>query len=329
MAIDRSKMRKNLSGRADESAKNAASSGSWHPVWHDLPIPVYKKIPEKIPFVFDIIPFVVSEDFLVNEQTHRVLHRKDEYYYSIDYWVHTKCGPSNHNILCPRKSLGLPCPICEIADERKKEVEFGDKEKFKVHVKPFLPMHRHMYQIWVHDRAKEEENKGVQLLDMAHFSLEQNLLLIAKDPETGENIEFSWPGVEGKRICFMREGAGATNTQYLGHKFIDRKEEIPDEIVNQAVPLNEYITIYTYDEISDIINGSQGASEDDEEQSDNDSSEKKEAPVRKRRQLPGKEVKKNPCPFNHKFGEDCDQEDDCSACDDDVYTKCAAARDDQ
>ena len=44
MAIDRSKMRKSMANRVDESAKNAESSGGFHPIWTDLPIPVYKKI---------------------------------------------------------------------------------------------------------------------------------------------------------------------------------------------------------------------------------------------------------------------------------------------
>lgn len=364
MAIDRSKMRASLSGRADESAKRAESNKSYHSyILDSLPIPTFKKIPEGS-IVFDIIPFTVSEDFLVSADTHRPAYNAGEFHYNLDLWVHTGVGPRNWNIVCPRHHLGKPCAICEEADRRKENVEYGDKERFKKEVKPFLPQHRNVYQIWIHDRAKVEENKGVQLLEISFFSLEEKLLAIRKHPETGETIEFAWPGVDGKRITFTRKGTGKDNTQFLGYNFLNRTEEIPDWILEMAVPLNEYIEILEPKQIEEIFLAGQ---DDDVEEDDQEGNQDKqtheeerkprgsrltsrktetpEEPRRERRSVPEEETpeeprrerrgsrrdrlaRQNPCPYGYAFGEDVDNKPECGGdCPEDTYNACSAKYD--
>ena len=291
MAIDRSKMRKSLQSRVEESSRNTESGGGRNFVPYidekNLPIPLFKKIPEGS-IVFDIIPFQVSEDFLVDPASRRPQYVPGEWYYYLDLHVHQKVGPSNHNVICPKMHLGKPCPICDIADAKKQTIEFGDKEGWKEEVMPFLPKRRSVYQIWVHDKSKDEEDKGVQLLEISYHSLEKTLMAIAKDPETDETIDFAWPGVEGKKITFTRKGTGMTNTQYMGHKFLDRKEDVPDEIVEGTCSINEYITLMTPEEIKKLMNA--GEDDDEEEKprrgnkatkgADDDDSERKARPNR-------------------------------------------------
>ena len=292
MAIDRSKMRKSLQTRQEESTRNAESGGGrgFIPYIDEkaLPIPLFKKIPEGT-IVFDIIPFQVSEKFLIDPISRRPQYVPGEWYYYLDLHVHQKIGPSNHNVICPKMHLGKPCPICDIADAKKQGIEFGDKEGWKAEVMPFLPKRRSVYQIWIHDKSKDEEDKGVQVLEISFHSLEKELLAIAKDPETDETIDYAWPGIEGKKITFTRKGTGMTNTSYVGYKFLDRKEEIPDEIVDGTCAINEYITIMTPEEIKKLMNA--GEDEDDEEEkprrgnrtskdTDDDDSERKARPNR-------------------------------------------------
>ena len=291
MAIDRSKMRKSLQTRQEESTRNAESGGGrgFIPYIDEkaLPIPLFKKIPEGT-IVFDIIPFQVSEKFLIDPVSRRPQYVPGEWYYYLDLHVHQKIGPSNHNVICPKMHLGKPCPICDIADAKKQGIEFGDKEGWKAEVMPFLPKRRSVYQIWIHDKSKDEEDKGVQVLEISFHSLEKELLAIAKDPETDETIDYAWPGIEGKKITFTRKGTGMTNTSYVGYKFLDRKEEIPDEIVDGTCAINEYITIMTPEEIKKLMNA--GEDEDEEEKprrgnkatkdTDDDDSERKARPNR-------------------------------------------------
>ena len=114
-------------------------------------------------------------------------------------------------------------------------------------------------------------------------------MAIAKDPETDETIDYAWPGIEGKKITFTRKGTGMTNTSYVGYKFLDRKEEIPDEIVDGTCAINEYITIMTPEEIKKLMNAGEDEDDDDEKprrgnkatkDTDDDDSERKARPNR-------------------------------------------------
>lgn len=330
MKIDRSKMHKSLANRVDESAKTFQNSRSNYVPYYrtDIRTPFIKKFPENTPIIIDIIPFICTENFLLNDNM-RPAYIKGEFYYNLDLFVHMNMGPSKTSILCPKKHLGKPCRICEIAEERKEDCEYGDKEKFKKVVKPFLPQHRTMYNIWWHDRPKEEEKKGVQILEFAHFSLEEQLLAISEqydeDEQTTTRIQFHYPGLEGRKIYFVRKGTGM-NTQYQGYKFMDRKEEIPDEILEQAFPLNELPKILSYKEINAIINASDEEEDDSskEDNEDNDES-KEEKPTKQSLRGTRQPAKKSKCPFKHKFGEDHDQTEDCTACEDDVFSECRDA----
>lgn len=361
MAIDRSKMRKALKERQEQSARTAESGSSNYVPYikvKELPIPFIKKIPEG-DIVFDIIPFQVSENFLINPETRRPEYRAsdDDWYYVLDLWVHGNVGPGNHSVICPKKHLGTSCPICDIADKNKKNVEYGDKEAWKSLVQPFLPKRRVVYQVWVHvlgKSKKEEEEKGVQILEMSHFHMEKELVAIARDPETGESIDFAWPGVEGKKVSFSRKGTGMENTQFFGHKFINRKEDLPDEILDQAIPLNEYITIMDADEIQELLDAAPPESSDDDEEAPRKPSkplgrpkdeDEEEAPRKARKPLgrpkdedeeedkprrrrPSRDEEDNPCPKGHRFGVDTDDHKDCEDCPDRKYNACAAKKQD-
>lgn len=363
MAIDRSKMRKALKERQEESSRTAEQGSSNYVSYikiKELPVPFIKKIPEG-DAVFDIIPFQVSENFLVNPETRRPEYRPgdDNWYYVLDLWVHGNVGPSNHSVVCPKKHLGTSCPVCDIADKNKKDVEYGDKEAWKSLVQPFFPKRRVVYQVWVHvlgKSKKEEEEKGIQILEMSHYHMEKELVAIARDPETGESIDFAWPGVEGKKVSFTRKGMGMENTQFFGHKFINRKEDIPDEILESSIALNEYITIMSADEIQELMDAAKPESDDDEaprktrkplgrpkddeeeeeaprkprktlgRSSDEDETpRKREAPARRR---PSRDEEENPCPKGHVFGDDNEEYEDCAECPDRKYNACAAKKQD-
>lgn len=126
-----------------------------------------------------------------------------------------------------------------------------------------------------------------------HLS-EKNIVAIAKNNRTGEFIPFADPD-EGKTIEFTREGKGVT-TDYTGFKFVDR-EPIPDEVLDQAVCLDDYIQILSYDELKSVLgvsnnthrNSSPKSAEVDEDElpfdkgSDRDEQKEPEQPSRRQR----------------------------------------------
>ncbi len=176
--------------------------------------------------LIDIIPFIAGEN-----------HPKtpvDELAYNVGFWAHYNVGPNNDSYACPIKTWGksakVRCPICEyISKMNLKETDEELYDKIKAR-------RRTAYLVWVHD-SDNDEDAGIQILDVAHFFLEEKLREIAKRPRGGGSIVFS-DYDEGKTIIFSRSGSGK-GTRVVGHRFDDRPEPIPDDILDESFSLDE------------------------------------------------------------------------------------------
>jgi hypothetical protein len=205
-----------------------------------------KKIPVGINFfsckegshIVDILPFEVGPDMPFDDQNKPVTAEGD-FDYVLDLWVHQNVGKMQQPFVCPYENFGLPCPICEYIKANRLPKPEWSKTRAK---------RRSIYLIW--DRTSSEmEKKGVQIFDAAHFFMEEKILEIATLPRGGGFEVFSHPDT-GKSVCWSRKGAGAENTNYLGHRFIDRESPIPDKILDMTFPLDGVINMHpTYDEI--------------------------------------------------------------------------------
>lgn len=250
MAFDRSALRKGIAGATQASAARADEGPGFKTYLKSCGRPRYGKIPEGT-LILDIIPFVMGSDF--NEH-----YKAGNTYYNVDVWVHNNVGPTGDTVVCPSATFGKPCPICEERERRARNGEDNDTR-----IKPLRPKRRCVYNIWVHDPARTEQNKGVQLFEIAHFSFESELLTISRDPLTGEFTIFADPD-QGKTVCFDRKGTGRENTRYSGFRFLDRKAPIPDAILEQAVSLETVVTVLPYADIAAKFYG------DDQEQQPGD-----------------------------------------------------------
>ena len=250
MAIDRAALRAKLAGRTAQSYNNKDSEGGFRTYVRSIyDRPIFKKFPEGS-IMLDLIPFVVSQDFMVDLEypgKPRYLAGKPEYF--LEVYSHMNIGPNNWNICCPSKNFGLPCPICE---------EYGRLQAagadWETVLKPLKLNRRCVYAVWMHDvPALKEEAKGIQILEIAHFSLEASIMPLARDPRTGAMIEISDPD-EGRTVYFERKGTKKDNTKYLGFQLLTR-DPIPDEILAQAPPLNEAIEVLDYEQIKSLFYG--------------------------------------------------------------------------
>ena len=162
--------------------------------------------------------------------------------YVLDLWVHYNIGPTQDSYVCPAMNYGQPCPVCEHVNELRKREVPDDKLIDSIKAK-----RRSIYIVWVHDSDKEEK-LGPQVWDVAHFFMEKELSERAKKPRGGGYIAFADPD-DGKTVFFKRKGMGQTNTEYIGHQFLDREEKLPDEIVDHGISLDETIHIPSYSEL--------------------------------------------------------------------------------
>jgi len=220
------------------------------------------KIPDGINFfackeaqhIVDILPWEAGPDMPLDEQNIPVTEEGD-FDYVLDLFVHQNIGKINNPYVCPYENFGKPCPICEYMKANRLE----KKEWSKIR-----PKRRSIYLIWNRTNP-EEEKKGIQIFDAAHFFMEEKIEEIAKLPRGGGYIVFSDPD-NGKSVCWTRKGSGQENTQYLGHRFMDRESSIPDRILDKTFSLDQVVNMHpSYDIIAKAFAEDQKAAGKDTE----------------------------------------------------------------
>ena len=199
--------------------------------------------------LIDIIPYPAGK--------HDPKSKENEWGYLLDIWVHYAVGVNQDAYVCPARNYSLPCPICEYREEVRRTEDYDEDL-----VKELTPKRRSIYNVVCYDSEKEEA-KGIQIFDCAHWFMEKHISSLAKTPirgagkSTDSYIAFSDPD-EGKSIAFTRKGS-RRNTEFLGHKFVDRNYQIPDDILNAAFILDESVNICTYEEIKNAFLGGAGS----------------------------------------------------------------------
>lgn len=193
--------------------------------------------------ILDIIPFLAGPNH------HQV--REGEPTYLLDIWVHQKVGMDENDVVCLARNYNDPCPICEYINAQRLNKDLD--EEAEEALKALNPKRRCLYNIICYDSTREE-SRGIQLWEVAHFLFEKKILSVARHPRGGGFVPFSSPN-NGKSIYFEREGSGITNTQYLGHKFIERQSEVTDEILEEAYILDELVIKLSYEQIKEALLG--------------------------------------------------------------------------
>lgn len=211
----------------------------------------------------DIIPFEAGPDMPFGNDD-KPITEEGELDYVVDLFVHMNVGNMNKPFVCPYENFGKACPICEFIKANRL-----DKEDWK----KLVAKHRVVYLLWVHD-SREEEKKGIQIFEASHFFTQEKIEEIAKLPRGGGYENFSHPDT-GKTLAWTRKGSGQENTQYLGHRFVDRDAPIPDRILDQSFPLDSVINMHPeYEEIEKEFKGTLkrmkllGSGEDDDMDTD-------------------------------------------------------------
>lgn len=248
----------------------------------------------------DIIPYIVGS-------SHPTLNEGD-IAFLLDVYRHGNVGPNEDSFICLSRSFNQPCPICEDQREKRRDGQYSDDD-----LKPLNPSRRNIYNIWVHDNDKEL-NKGVQLWEVAQWYFDKHVSARAKKSKTGELINYPDP-INGKAIQFERKGKGAKNTEYLAHTFVDRDWEISEEILRQAIPLDQIIKIPTYDEVYQAHFGTAPKTTSEEDDISMYPSPKKpltKTPVKQ--EVVQETTEEEGCPYGGKFGVDINNYEECSEC---------------
>lgn len=217
--------------------------------------------------------------------------------YGFQYWRHANVGPEKLMVVCPLKTFGHKCPICELADQMKAEHGYKSKEYTDL-----APKSRVIYNVVLPEDDKEE----VLLMDESWALFEKEMILASKNKAARKGKDYiRFADVEeGYTVFFAveRQKLGTFEfNKYSTFDFEKRDEAHDVSIIKKTISPDEYITEMSYEQLEALLNGD---SFEDAEAEDEDVAEE-EAPVDKGPK----------CPAGLKYGRDYDPDrDECDDC---------------
>lgn len=193
----------------------------------------------------------------------------------LTYHVHRNVGPEGVNVICPKKTFGGKCPICE--HQFKLADQFGT---WKVdEVKSLFPQERIAH--WIIDLNAKEEKPIV--LDNAVSTFYENLER-AYNKRVKKKGEFYYADVEegftieGSTIE-KSLGSGGSYFVFSDISFEERIDEYDESILDEITPLEEFLKVSSYKEIEALFFAEDESDEEDEAEEE----EEEEKPARKSR----------------------------------------------
>lgn len=235
---DKMKQQKEDLAKRHERTAGAKNQGRWGTIFikEQIPEGIGMWVPDVGEHSIDAIPFFSGPDHPEGE---------NKLFWYIFLQDHTRIGPLDDAFVCPAFTFRKPCPVEEYLARNRLPKEEWSIIKAK---------DRDILFVWVHDNV-EEENKGIQIWYCPDFFFGSKIDKISKRPKGGGIIPF-WDVDEGKTICFSIEKKGKDNIEYVGHRFIDREQPIPDNIIEQIFPLDRAIKWNpSYEEIDKALKG--------------------------------------------------------------------------
>lgn len=245
--------------------------------------------------------------YIVGNQHPRLKTGKADFV--LDVFVHRKVGINEDSFICLNRTYKKDCPICEYQAELRESNDADD-----VAIKALNPTRRNVFNIICMDSPKEEE-KGVQVWDVSQWLFTNPLEELAHKKRGGGEVAYADID-EGKIISFRKKGSGMTNTEYTAFEFKDRPE-IPDEILDAAVCLDELLHVPEYDEIKEAFfqtKDEQPAEKETSGKKEEKDTEKPSAKKTKEDDVHTDDVVVEECPYGAEFGKDFNEYEECRQC---------------
>lgn len=276
---------------------------------------------------FDIIPFVVTTDRHPDiVQLRKDWEGQDEILdHYVMYYQHRGLGVEGKtSIICPNKTWGHPCPICEERDALMKAgKDWKDEE-----VSELKPVARTLMNVVLTDNPDE-----ILLFDYSYAWFYENVQKkLRRMDDDEEQFWIADVTKEGRTIRCYPEASSFNSTmagEFKSIDFIPKKNTFDESIIDEAYKLDTMLREYSYDEIKAIFEGDTFDGEDDDPDDDVEDkvvekptpkpTAKPEvlSPAEKRKRAKAsreKEEQENPCPHGYVFGEDNYAKDECENC---------------
>lgn len=275
-----------------ENAKSAPVSSNWKIVTLD-----YERLKEETgiekmrfdpstedsePYVFDFLPFPVTSKHPRYAKLKKAFNGDDPLDWMLTLTFHRINTPvGEFKVLCPNKNFGDPCPFCEKKQGLLNEHDVRDKTSFhnlssnvKAEIKSLNETDRDFFLVRNHADDK------VYVMEYSNFYFGQHLKKKLSRSRRGDsNIILAHPGRNGYSLEFFIEPAEIKDNRgnpIIGPinemEFVNRKEAIDPDILNNLPALDDYIVRYSYDELEAMLDGTffaqSGEAKEDEDDTD-------------------------------------------------------------
>lgn len=191
----------------------------------------------------DIIPYVVSDKHHPDKQ-----HGAEvgSLWHSRRYFIHRDVGSDTRAIICPSKTWGKPCPICDYGKQRRKE---GASKK---ELDTYWPKEKMMYNVI----DTEGDKNKIFLYDVSYHNFTKQL-----DRELVEGEE-DWGGfaeLENGYTLKARFSIETFNKNSFAKcdriDFVARKYDYDDRDVEDGLCLDDLLIEMPYAEIEELFMG--------------------------------------------------------------------------
>jgi len=181
---------------------------------------------------------------------------KGDLWYERTFWLHRDVGPEEKVFVCPQKTIGEPCPVCEEYNKLKKDPN-ADEEV----VDSLRPKKRQLFNVV--DRS-EKGSGEIQLLEVSYHLFGKKLDTELSEDEGGEIAGFAdLDGGLTLKVRMTKESMGSYSFLEADRiDFAERKKGYPEDILDDVVDLDKCLKIEGYEKLDAEFNGV-AAPEDD------------------------------------------------------------------
>ena len=219
----------------------------------------------------DVVPYEVADGNPYAD--------KGEWYYERTFWTHRGVGPNNETYVCPAKTVGKPCPVCEHRSRLVKDPDADEKL-----ADALKPKERQLWLIFDH----AQEDKGVQIWEFSHWNFGRLLDKRRKNADEDEAyiMDFDDPDAGSTlKVSFNEEkGGGYTYLEAYSIDFKPRKNGLSEEVLEHGICLDGILKVLPYDKLKAVFlqeETEDEETEDEETEDEETDDEPDEKPTRK------------------------------------------------
>jgi hypothetical protein len=251
--------------------------------------------------------------------------------YNVILSVHKlKVGTAFSTVVCPKRTYGLPCPICEEASRlwNTTATDPNDIARDKENAKSLFAQERAYYNVIDYTAL----DKGVQIYDAAVQTFQVKLNGAQDAADTDPDIQTAHPrayfadnvnGLSVKITGISKKYKNSTYIDVAGVALSERKMDVTPYL-DKVAQLEDFIDLKSYDELADLM---AGVPTDDEEQEEVAEPVAQTAKAEEVAPPPAPPKDDNVCSFGHVWGKDNDMfPEDCSQCPLPTWKRCSKAQ---